>query len=224
MAEPVVKIPLAPQLPVTGITALVTPNGAANAVTVVNAIERPRGVENSAIRCIDQNVSRVLVLVTAVWNDPLDQWEGNPAMHTLTPDLAELAGSWRLLSHGTTYTDTNERLEVFGSKPDGRMVLTPAGRIMFLFMKANRQVPRSDADRAALLDGLVAYSGTVRMDGPGRFITTIDLSGNPAWSGDQLRLFTLDGDRLTILTPEQTFPLSNGRLMVSELIWERERL
>jgi hypothetical protein len=155
MAEPVVKIPLAPQLPVTGITALVTPNGAANAVTVVNAIERPRGVENSAIRCIDQNVSRVLVLVTAVWNDPLDQWEGSLAMHTPTPDLAELAGSWRLLSHGTTYTDTNERLEVFGSKPDGRMVLTPAGRIMFLFMKANRQVPRSDADRAALLDGLV---------------------------------------------------------------------
>jgi hypothetical protein len=139
-------------------------------------------------------------------------------------DIAELAGSWRLLSHGTTYTDTKERLEIFGPRPDGRMVLTPAGRIMFLFMKANRQAPKNDADRAILLSEMVAYSGTVRMDGPGRFITTIDLSGNPTWSGDQLRLFTVDGDRLTIRTPEQTFPLSNGRLMVSELIWERERL
>jgi hypothetical protein len=104
------------------------------------------------------------------------------------------------------------------------MVLTRAGRVMFLFMKANRQAPKNDADRAILLSEMVAYSGTVRMDGPGRFITTIDLSGNPTWSGDQVRLFTVDGDRLTIRTQEQTFPLSNGRFMVSELIWERERL
>ena len=87
------KIPLAPRLPVTGVTALLAPNRAANAVIVLNAIERPSGVKNSAIRCIDQNVPRVLVLVTEMWTDPLDQWEENPAMHTPTPDLAELAGS-----------------------------------------------------------------------------------------------------------------------------------
>ena len=103
-------------------------------------------------------------------------------------------------------------------------MLTPAGRIMFLFMKPDRQPPKSDADRAVLLNEMVAYSGIVRMDGPGRFITTIDLSANPAWRGDQLRLFAVDGDRLSIRTPKQTFPLSSGRLMVSELIWERERL
>ena len=144
-------------------------------------------------------------------------------MPTSDLEIAQLAGSWHLLSHGTTFTDTNEHLEIFGRKPDGRMVLTPTGRIMFLFMKPDRQPPKSDADRAVLLNEMVAYSGIVRMDGPGRFITTIDLSGNPAWNGDQLRLFTVDGDRLTIRTPEQTFPLSNGRLMVSELVWERER-
>ncbi len=145
-------------------------------------------------------------------------------MSTLSPDIAQLAGSWRLLSHGTTFTDTKERLEIFGQKPDGRMVLTPAGRIMFLFMKPNRQPPTSDAERAVLLAGMVAYTGTVRMAGPGRFITTVDLSANPTWIGEQLRFFTVDGDRLTIRTPEQTFPLlANGRLMVSALVWERER-
>ena len=143
-------------------------------------------------------------------------------MPALDMVVARLAGSWRLLSHGTTFTDTKEHLEIFGSKPDGRMVLTPTGRIMFLFMKPNRQSPKSDVDRAALFNEMIAYSGTVRMDGPGRFITTIDLSGNPTWSGDQLRLFTVDGDRLTIRTPEQTFPRYGGRLMMSELVWERE--
>jgi hypothetical protein len=148
---------------------------------------------------------------------------GKFIMPTPDQDIAPLVGSWRLLSHVTTFTDTKERLEIFGQKPDGRMVLTTGGRIMFLFMKSERQPPKSDADRAVLLNEMVAYSGTVRMDGPGRFITMIDLSGNPTWSGDQLRLFTIDGDRLTIRTPAQTFPLSGGRLMVSELIWERER-
>jgi len=45
-------------------------------------------------------------------------------MPTPDPGIAQLAGSWRLLSHGTTFTDTKERLEIFGQKPDGRMVLT----------------------------------------------------------------------------------------------------
>jgi len=143
---------------------------------------------------------------------------------TSNPDLTPLVGSWRLLSHVTTCSDTRERFEIFGQNPDGRMVLTAGNRIMFLFMKPSRQPPKSDAERAVLLSGMVAYTGNVRMEGPGRFITTVDLSGNPTWSGEQLRFFTVDGDRLTIRTPEQTFPLlSNGRLMVSELVWERER-
>jgi hypothetical protein len=69
---------------------------------------------------------------------------------------------------------------------------------------------------------MTAYTGRVRLDDPGRFITTVDLAWNPAWRGDQLRLFALDGDRLTIRSPEQTYPASGERLVVVEVVWQRE--
>jgi hypothetical protein len=75
------------------------------------------------------------------------------------------------------------------------MVLEPNGRIKFLFTRSARQSPANDADRVALFDGMAAYTGIVRLDGPGRFITTVDLSWNPAYGGEQLRLFTIvEGD------------------------------
>jgi hypothetical protein len=66
-------------------------------------------------------------------------------------------------------------------------------------------------------------SGTVRTDGPGRFITTIDLSGHLIWIGDQLRLFTVDGDCPTIRTPEQTVAASQWPYDGIEMSLERER-
>jgi hypothetical protein len=137
-------------------------------------------------------------------------------------DLLPLIGSWRLLSFGTTFTDTNERIDVFGPNPEGRMVVEPGGRIMFLFMKPGRRPPTNDADRATLLNDMVAYTGRVRSDGPGRFITTVDVSWIPFENNEQLRLFTLDGDRLTIRTPEQKLPLQGGRLVVGDIVWLRE--
>jgi len=137
-------------------------------------------------------------------------------------DLALLVGSWRLITAETTFSDTGERIDLFGTNPEGRMVLTSDARIMFLMAKSNRQPPTHDVERAILFDEMVAYTGLVRLDGPGRFITTIDLAGHPAWRGEQLRFYTIDGDRLTIRTPEQTQPRFPGRLGVGVLEWERE--
>ena len=138
------------------------------------------------------------------------------------PGLAPLVGSWRLLSVGLTFTDTKERVEPLGSNPDGRMVLEPGGRIMFLFTKPNRQPPTIDAERAVLFNEMVAYTGLVRSDGPGRFIATVDIAWHPAWGGEQLRFFTIDGNRLTIGTSEQTFPQFPGRSRVSDVVFVRE--
>jgi hypothetical protein len=77
----------------------------------------------------------------------------------------------------------------------------------------------SAAGRATLFSDLAAYT---RLDGPGRFSTTVDLAWNPAWRGEQLRFFALDGDRLTIRSPAQTRPASGDRLFVAELDWTRE--
>ena len=138
------------------------------------------------------------------------------------PGLGPLLGSWRLEALGLTFSDTGERIEPYGRHPDGYMVLQADGRIMFLFTKANRSAPASDADRAALFNDMTAYTGLVRLDGPGRFITTIDLAWNPAWQGEQLRFYALDGDRLTIRSAEQTHPGTGDRLLVGDLVWTRD--
>ena len=137
-------------------------------------------------------------------------------------ELPLLVGSWRLQSLGITFSDTGERIEQFGPNPVGRMVLAETGRIMFLFWKPERAPPTSDADRATLFGSMVAYTGTVKMDGPGRFITTIDLAMNPAVRGEQVRFFELAGDTLSIRTPKQTLAAFGNRLLIADLIWTRE--
>lgn len=137
-------------------------------------------------------------------------------------DLVSLVGSWRLVSHGMTFTDTDERVELFGPAPDGRMVLASTGRIMFLLTKPGRQPAANDAERAVLFTELTAYTGMVRPDGPGRFITAIDVAANPAWTGHQLRLFNIEGNRLTIEVPPQPHPRFAGRIIVGDIVFVRE--
>jgi hypothetical protein len=138
------------------------------------------------------------------------------------PRLDPLLGSWRLISLGATFVDTKERLEVYGPHPSGYMVLSANGRVIFLFARAGREAPRSDPDRAALFSTMTAYSGVVRIEAAGQFVVTVDLAWDPGWSGEQTRYFTLEGDRLTIRTAEQTHPQTGDRRMVGDLVWERE--
>jgi len=81
-------------------------------------------------------------------------------------DLTPLVGSWRVKSVGLNWSDTGERIEPYGPSPEGFMLLEPGGRVMFLFAKSGRQQPSEGAGKAALFDAMVAYTGTVRMDGP----------------------------------------------------------
>ena len=46
----------------------------------------------------------------------------------LDPAFKPLVGSWTLRSLWRTYSDTGERVEAFGSNPNGRMVLDAGGR------------------------------------------------------------------------------------------------
>jgi hypothetical protein len=141
----------------------------------------------------------------------------------MSSDLGPLVGSWRLVSVEATFTDTGERAATFGQEPNGRMVLTQAGRIMFLITKSDPQPPTCDAARATLFNETIAYSGQVRTHNPGQFVTTVEISLFPEEIGtEKLRHFAIDGDRLVITRPEQTSRVSQGRQVVSKLIWQRE--
>jgi Lipocalin-like domain len=139
------------------------------------------------------------------------------------PDIGPMMGSWRLLSTVATFTDTGERVETFGPNPSGRMAFTSGGRIMFLIMRSDRHSPENDRERATLFDNMISYTGLVRFDGPGRFITTVDVSLIPTEVGtEKVRLFAVDGDRLVIRLPANQGRFSKGRTTLSELTWVRE--
>ena len=103
--------------------------------------------------------------------------------------LTQLVGSWRLVSLGMTYEDTKERIEHYGPHPTGYMVLSPNGRIIFLFTRADRTAPQTDADRATLFSAMTAYTGRVRIEAEDRFVITVDLAWDPGWTGEQNSIF-----------------------------------
>jgi len=137
--------------------------------------------------------------------------------------LAKLRGSWRILTCRTVMCDTGEQVEPLGPNPIGSMVLADTGRVMFVFMASDRPEPGSDADRGRLFDKMTAYTGWVQADGAGRFVADVDIAWHPGFLGQQHRFYELDGDRLRVWTPEQTHPRFGGRLVVSEVVWTRER-
>jgi hypothetical protein len=143
-------------------------------------------------------------------------------MSVLEKELAALVGAWRLVCGVLTFTDTGEEVAPWGPDPAGRMVLEPGGRIMFLMMGADRAPPGTEAERAALFTTMMAYSGRVRLEGPGRMVTTIDLSWNPAWGGEQVRYVRLEGARLVITTDAFAPPRFPDRKVVGKVVFERE--
>jgi Lipocalin-like domain len=141
----------------------------------------------------------------------------------LAQDIAkQLAGSWKLNSW-TIQIIGGEVTEPFGPNPKGRVVFTPDGYVTFVIVAANRKPAANDAESAALLKTIMAYSGRFTIDGD-KFTTKVDMSWNELFTGqDQVRFVKLEGDKLSIRTAEQTSAVYPGKKVVGNLIWERER-
>lgn len=93
-----------------------------------------------------------------------------------------------------------------GEKPTGYAIFTPNGRAMFVITADGRKPQTDEKGRAALLNTVVAYTGTYRVEG-NRWITKVEVAWNPEWVGtEQERLFRLDGDRLEVSTPWRIMP------------------
>jgi hypothetical protein len=134
----------------------------------------------------------------------------------------QLAGSWKLNSW-TIQVIGGEVAEPFGPNPKGRAVFTTDGYVAFVIAAANRKPAATDAESAALLKSLLAYTGQFTIDGD-KFTTKVDISWNELLTGqDQVRFFKLEGDKLTIRTAEQASAVYPGKRVVGTLAWERER-
>jgi hypothetical protein len=134
----------------------------------------------------------------------------------------QLVGSWKLTSWIIQVIGEGAT-EPLGPNPKGRMVITPDGYMSVVVAAANRKPAANDADLAALLKTLMAYTGKFTIDAD-KFTTKVDISWNELLTGtDQARFFKLEGDKLSIRTAEQISAVFPGKKVVGTLTWERER-
>jgi hypothetical protein len=128
------------------------------------------------------------------------------ALSTAAEAAPDLIGTWHLVSYDVEDQATHAHNPVMGEHPSGGAVFTSDGHVFFLLTGDGRQPAASDADKAKLLDTMVAYSGKLRIDGDD-WITTVESAWNPAWVGtEQRRTFKIEGDRLQVMTPWRVMP------------------
>ena len=144
-----------------------------------------------------------------------------PALVRADDVAKQLTGSWKLTAW-TIQIIGGELTEPMGHDPKGRAVFTPDGHVAFIIVAANRKPAANDAESAALLKSLLAYTGPFTIEGD-KFTTKVDISWNELLTGqDQVRFFKLEGDKLSLRTAEQVSAVYPGKKVVGMLTWERE--
>jgi len=139
-------------------------------------------------------------------------------------DDAKIVGVWKLISFQVEIQATGQKEFVMGKNPTGYAIFTSEGRVWFVLTGEGRKPPKTIQDRAELLDSLVAYTGTYRLEGD-TWITKVEVAWSPAFVGtEQKRFFKVEGDRLSVLTPWRIMPNFPEKGMTRNInIFERVR-
>jgi len=125
---------------------------------------------------------------------------------TVADDRAQVCGVWKLLSYDVEVQATGDKFPPMGKNPTGYVIFTPEARVWFVLTGDGRKPAKTAEEKAELLDSLVAYTGTYRVEGD-KWITSVEVAWNPAWVGtEQSRFFKVEGDRLHVLTPWRVMP------------------
>jgi hypothetical protein len=144
------------------------------------------------------------------------------APKTFAQTAPDLAGSWSLVS--LTASRSGSDVEVLGPHPHGQLIFGSDGRYVLLGLRADLPKFASDnrltgttEENQRIVQGNFAHFGTYSVDPAARVIVFhIQNSTFPNWDGDvQRRPFTLDGDRLTYITP------GSFGYGTSKVVWQR---
>jgi hypothetical protein len=139
--------------------------------------------------------------------------------------LPELVGRWRLVAWEITH-GPDETIRPLGDDADGLLLYTADGSMAVQIAAADRQLlgsadplGGSESQRAAAYATCLAYCGRYEVCGD-TVVHTVEVSLFPDWVGaEQVRLFELAGDQLTLRTP----PIDAGDATVTaELRWVRD--
>ena len=136
-------------------------------------------------------------------------------------------GTWRLVSFEGRPEGGGAFFYPLGPDAIGQLMYDRAGNMGVHLLKLDR--PRfasgdrrrgTDAEVLAAFDGIIAYFGTYTID-PAKGTVTHHVRGSsfPNWEGgDQVRIYEIEGDHLSLLTPPI---LVSGQLSVYALVFER---
>jgi hypothetical protein len=72
-------------------------------------------------------------------------------------------GTWRVASFKLEVTGESEQRDILGPNPKGYIILTPEPRIMVFLAADGRQPPTNQAEAAAMLQSMTAYTGRDRV-------------------------------------------------------------
>jgi len=129
-----------------------------------------------------------------------------------------LVGSYKLVFHDVTVDGAPTY--PLGKAPHGYLTLTPNLYIAF-YVGDSRKFGMSAVEKAALLDTMTAWSGKYRIEGS-KMIISVDASWTEVWTGkDQVRNFTVSGNRLTMQGEPTPFPRDPSKMSVVRQVWEK---
>jgi hypothetical protein len=139
-------------------------------------------------------------------------------------DRERLIGTWKIVSYDNEFQDGSPRRALYGQNPTGYVILTAEGRMMGIVAGEGRKPAKTDEERATLLRTMFAYSGMYSLEGD-RWITSVEVSWNPAWNGtEQVRFYKLDGNRLEVTAAWGANPnLPGSPITRGVLLFERSK-
>lgn len=144
------------------------------------------------------------------------------APKTFAQATSDLVGSWSLVS--LTVTKSGNEVEALGPHPHGQLIFGSDGRYVLVGLRADlpkfvseNRLTGTAEENQRIVQGHVAHFGTYSVDPAEQVIVFhIQNSTFPNWNGDvQRRPFTLEGDRLTYITP------GSFGYGASKVVWQR---
>jgi len=130
-------------------------------------------------------------------------------------DASPLIGTWKQLSGTMVEKGSTSERSNLSAAPNGFVNFSADGRLILLSTDSARKKPVGEvptaAEAEALYRSMIAYAGTYELAG-NKVTYHLETTWNESWTGSkQLRFWKVEGDLLTITTPEIVNPLTGKR-------------
>jgi len=139
-------------------------------------------------------------------------------------DASALLGTWKQLSGTMVETGSGEQKSNLSAAPNGYVNFCTDGRLILLSTDSARKPPAGQVPTAAeaesLYRSMIGYAGTYTVEG-NKVTYDLDVTWNQSWTGTkQVRFWEVNGDRLTVTTPEIVNPLT-GKPSIFKLTFQK---